>query len=82
MAVADVDHFTVTGNIIASDTTFVGAVGPNCSVPLTQPPPAALVYNSSQIGDSVLQSGFEDADADALLCLIPDPSKTYASLTS
>lgn len=72
MAAATVSNFTVYGNTIDEDVSFIGSVGPNCSTTDATPEPAPFVFNSSQVFDSSMQQAFVDRDADALTCILPD----------
>ncbi|KIO32779.1 hypothetical protein M407DRAFT_13820 [Tulasnella calospora MUT 4182] len=72
MAAAAVSNFTVSGNTIDEDVSFIGSVGPNCSTTDVTPEPAPFVFNSSQVFDSSMQQAFVDRDADALTCILPD----------
>ena len=72
MAAAVIQNFTIIGNTIGEDVTFIGSVGPNCSTSDVTPTPEPLVFNSSQVIDSNLQPGFVDKDTDSLTCILPD----------
>ncbi|KIO16558.1 hypothetical protein M407DRAFT_33788, partial [Tulasnella calospora MUT 4182] len=71
MAAGGVSNFTVSGNIIDADVSFIGSAGPNCST-TDVPAPAPFVFNSSQVFDSSMQQAFVNCDANALLCILPD----------
>ncbi|KAG8976975.1 hypothetical protein FRB90_008953, partial [Tulasnella sp. 427] len=72
MAAATIQNFTVSGNTVDDDVTFIGSVGPNCSTTDATPAPEPFVYNSSQVLDSSMQQAFVDRDADSLTCILPD----------
>lgn len=72
MAAAVVSNWTVTGNTIDNDVSFIGSVGPNCSKTDATPEPAPFVFNSSQIFDSTMDEAFVNRDADSLTCILPD----------
>jgi len=72
MAAAVVTNWTVTGNTVDSDTTFIGSVGPNCSKSDPTPQAMPFVYNTTSITDSVMNQSFFNWDADSLTCILPD----------
>ncbi|KAG8897636.1 hypothetical protein FRB99_008020 [Tulasnella sp. 403] len=72
MAAATVVNWTVSGNVVDPDVTFIGSVGPNCSRTDATPTPEPFVFNSSQVLQSNMQQNFVDRDADSLTCILPD----------
>lgn len=72
MAAAVLTNWTVSGNTVDADTTFIGSVGPNCSTSDATPTPEPFVFNSTEITDSNFQPDFVDRDADSLTCILPD----------
>jgi len=77
MAAAVLNNFTVIGNKMLEDTSFIGSVGPNCSTVDVTPPPQPYVFNATQIVNSNMQPEFVNQDADALTCILPDGGKHF-----
>ena len=71
-------NFTVQGNILVGNTSFIGRRGPNCTADDTTPNPAAFVIDPSLVTDSNEQSGFVTvSDGDSLTCILPPDGGDY-----
>jgi hypothetical protein len=65
-------NFTVENNVLIGNTSFIGAVGPNCSTAQTVPNPSAFVIDQSNVQSSTTQSDFQPiSDGDGLTCVMP-----------
>ncbi|XP_006456719.1 hypothetical protein AGABI2DRAFT_78419 [Agaricus bisporus var. bisporus H97] len=72
MALTSAQNFTVQGNILFGNTSFIGARGPNCSETDTVPTPAAFILDTNTTGSLSVQTGFEAIrDGDSLTCVLP-----------
>lgn len=70
-------NFTVEGNILFGNTSFIGLRGPNCSSDDTIPNPAAFVIDESTVSQSTTQTNFTSiADGNGLTCVQPPPGKS------
>src|SRR5882762_5521516 len=76
IAVTSARNFTVQGNSLFGNTSFIGSRGPNCSDnPLPNPGP--FVVDNSNVVSSSLQSDFQSiSNGDGLTCIIP-PNGDY-----
>ncbi|KZT42919.1 hypothetical protein SISSUDRAFT_1014930 [Sistotremastrum suecicum HHB10207 ss-3] len=71
MAANGVRNFTVEGNTLVGNTSFFGAVGPNCTKTETIDP-EAFVYVLANATGSEFQSEFASVqDGDGLICIQP-----------
>ncbi|EJU06387.1 hypothetical protein DACRYDRAFT_73816 [Dacryopinax primogenitus] len=71
IAVSSAENFTIIGNSLSGNTSFIGSRGPNCSADQILPAPEAFVWNITTTLDSTLQPGFADLDVDSLTCIQP-----------
>lgn len=72
IAMTSARNFTVEGNTLFGNTTYIGAKGPNCSTTDTVPTPAPFVLDTNTSSSLTTQSDFQNiADGDALTCVLP-----------
>ena len=72
MAVTSATNFTVEGNTMIGNTSFIGARGPNCSTSDTVPSPAPFIVELDTVTSSTLQTEFQSInDGDSLTCVLP-----------
>lgn len=74
MAVSSAANFTIENNVLFGNTSFLGAVGPNCTVggDAVVPTPAAFVIDTNNTQQMTMQFDFEDIpDGDGLTCVLP-----------
>ncbi|VDB97125.1 unnamed protein product [Peniophora sp. CBMAI 1063] len=70
MAVTSARNFTIQGNSLWGNTTFISEPSENCTVGLTIPTSASFVVASQNVTDSSIQSDFSTVDrADGLTCI-------------
>ncbi|KZO93628.1 hypothetical protein CALVIDRAFT_471040, partial [Calocera viscosa TUFC12733] len=67
IALSGAKHFTVRGNILSGNTSFVGTPGPTCTYELQ---PRAWVYDALTVSASAVQDEFVDEEADMAICLL------------
>ncbi|KAG8884037.1 hypothetical protein FRB97_005259, partial [Tulasnella sp. 331] len=72
MAAGDLRNWTVSGNVVKDDVTFLGGLGPNCTEGEIYPEPQAFVFNSTACTDCIMEQEFADKTTDSLTCLLPD----------
>ncbi|KAG8865142.1 hypothetical protein FRB96_000031 [Tulasnella sp. 330] len=72
MAAAVLSNWTVTGNTVDNDVTFIGSLGPNCTKGETYPDPEPFVFNSTELTDCTMDQAFVEKDTDSLTCILPD----------
>ncbi|EJF62335.1 hypothetical protein DICSQDRAFT_135925 [Dichomitus squalens LYAD-421 SS1] len=78
IAISSAVNFTVQGNTLVGNTSFIGARGPNCSTVDTTPNPAAFVEDQSTVQSSTIQGDFQMIpDGNSLTCIIPPPGGDY-----
>lgn len=78
IAVTSAHNFTVQGNILVGNTSFIGSRGPNCSASDPTPPSAAFIAGSANVTTSNLQSQFQSVqDAKGLTCVLPPAGGDY-----
>jgi parallel beta-helix repeat protein len=78
IAITSAHNFTVQGNILFGNTSFIGSRGPNCSASDPTPPSAAFIVGSANVTSSNLQSQFQSVqDAKGLTCVIPPAGGDY-----
>jgi parallel beta-helix repeat protein len=71
-------NFTVQGNILVGNTSFIGSRGPNCTASDPTPPSAAFIVGSANVTTSNLQSQFQSVqDAKGLTCVLPPAGGDY-----
>lgn len=72
IAMSSATNFTVENNILFGNTSFIGAIGPNCSTDEVMPDPAPFIVDSSNVQSSTIQSNFQSvSDGDGLTCVLP-----------
>jgi hypothetical protein len=65
-------NFTVENNILFGNTSFLGAIGPNCSTNETMPSPSAFIIDQNNVQSSTTQFDFQPiSDGDGLTCVMP-----------
>ena len=78
IAISSANNFTVQGNTLLGNTSFIGSRGPNCTSTDVTPSPAPFVEDPTTVTNSNIQSGFQDiADADSLTCIVPPDGGDY-----
>ncbi|KAI0331299.1 hypothetical protein GY45DRAFT_1322582 [Cubamyces sp. BRFM 1775] len=78
VAISSASNFTVQGNILVGNTSFIGSTGPNCSTTDITPQPAPFVEDQSTVQASNIQSGFQlIPDGNSLTCIIPPNGGDY-----
>lgn len=75
MAAAVLSNWTVTGNTVDSDVTFIGSLGPNCTAGETYPSPEPFVYNTTELSNCTMDQAFVEKDTDSLTCILPESGK-------
>lgn len=73
IAVTSATNFTVQSNSLFGNTSFIGAVGPNCSITdVDIPTPAAFVIDRNLTSGMTLQSDFTNiTNGDSITCVAP-----------
>lgn len=72
IAITSAKNFTVQGNALFGNTSFIGSRGPNCSASDPTPPSAAFIVEWANVTTSALQSDFQSVqDAEGLTCVQP-----------
>ena len=70
--------FTVTGNTLVGNTSFIGSRGPNCTKTDTTPTPQAFVIQQTNVQSSTTQTDFVNVpDGDSLTCILPPDGGDY-----
>lgn len=78
MAMSSARNFTVEGNALFGNTSFIGARGPNCTADDAVPAPAAFVVDQSSVALSTEQIDFQNvSDGDSLTCILPPDGGDY-----
>lgn len=78
IAMSSAVNFTVEGNTLEGNTTFIGARGPNCTATDQTPSPAPFVVQLSDVQSSTIQFDFQNiSDADGLTCILPPEGGDY-----
>jgi parallel beta-helix repeat protein len=78
IAITSAQNFTVQGNLLVGNTSFIGSRGPNCSASNPTPASAAFVVGFANVTTSALQSGFQSVqDAKGLTCVLPPDGGDY-----
>jgi hypothetical protein len=78
MAVTSARDFTVQGNTLFGNTSFIGSRGPNCSASDPTPPSGPFIVQNSDVTASNLQSNFQTVqDATGLTCVVPPDGGNY-----
>jgi len=77
IAITSAHNFTVQGNTLIGNTSFIGSRGPNCTDAPT-PQSAAFVVGPANVTTSNLQSQFQSVqDAKGLTCVLPPAGGDY-----
>src|SRR5260221_7396173 len=72
IAITSAKNFTVQGNALFGNASFIGSRGPNCSASDPTPPSAAFIVEWANVTTSALQSDFQSVqDAKGLTCVQP-----------
>jgi len=72
IAMSSAVNFTVENNILIGNTSFLGAIGPNCSTNETMPSPSAFIIDQNNVQSSTTQFDFQPiSDGDGLTCVMP-----------
>ncbi|KAI0939885.1 hypothetical protein AcV5_001144 [Taiwanofungus camphoratus] len=78
IAMSSARNFTVEGNTLFGNTTFIGARGPNCTAGDTVPNPAPFVIDQTTVTMSTEQFNFQNiSDGDGLTCIMPPDGGDY-----
>ncbi|GBE79804.1 hypothetical protein BKA93DRAFT_821502 [Sparassis latifolia] len=78
MAISSARNFTVEGNKLVGNTSFIGARGPNCTSNDVVPTPAPFVVDQSTVTMSTEQTDFQNiSDGDSLTCILPPDGGDY-----
>jgi len=78
IAITSAHNFTVQGNTLVGNTSFIGSRGPNCSASDPTPSSAAFIVGSANVTTSNLQSQFQSVqDAKGLTCVLPPAGGDY-----
>ncbi|KZV76020.1 hypothetical protein PENSPDRAFT_646571 [Peniophora sp. CONT] len=72
MAVSGARNFTVQGNSLVGNTSFISSSGPNCTEGITIPDSSSFVVSWPNVTDTSLQTSFTGVDrAEGLTCIVP-----------
>lgn len=78
IAITSAKNFTVQGNSLIGNTSFIGSRGPNCSESDDVPNPAPFVLDTNMTSDLSLQSNFQTVQNGAsLTCVLPPDGGDY-----
>ncbi|KAH9999978.1 hypothetical protein BJV77DRAFT_1058272 [Russula vinacea] len=78
IAITSAQNFTVQGNLLVGNTSFIGSRGPNCSASNPTPASAAFIVDFANVTTSALQSDFRSVqDAKGLTCVLPPDGGNY-----
>ncbi|KAI0068544.1 hypothetical protein BV25DRAFT_1792614 [Artomyces pyxidatus] len=78
MAISSARNFTVEGNTLLGNTSFIGSRGPNCSATDPTPVSAPFVIDNSNVTDTTTQSDFQPIpDGQGLTCVVPPDGGDY-----
>ncbi|KAI0303982.1 hypothetical protein BC826DRAFT_1128648 [Russula brevipes] len=78
IAITSADNFTVQGNVLIGNTSFIGSRGPNCSASDPTPPNAPFIVEYVNVTTTALQSDFQPVqDAKGLTCVKPPDGGDY-----
>lgn len=78
IAMSSAVNFTVEGNTIEGNTSFIGARGPNCSTTDSTPTPGPFVVQLTNVQSSTIQIDFQNiTDGDGLTCILPPDGGDY-----
>ncbi|KAF8961109.1 hypothetical protein BDZ97DRAFT_1257674 [Flammula alnicola] len=72
VAATSATNFTIEGNAMFGNTSFIGARGPNCSTSDTVPTPGPFIVDMNDTTSMTLQTDFQPInDGDSLTCVLP-----------
>lgn len=78
MAITSAHNFTVQGNTLFGNTSFIGSRGPNCSTTDVVPNPSPFVVDTNLTQGLSLAPGFQNIpDGNSLTCVFPPPGGDY-----
>jgi parallel beta-helix repeat protein len=78
IAITSARNFTVQGNILFDNTTFIGSRGPNCSASDPTPSSAAFIVDMANVTSSTIQPQFQSVqDGKGLTCVQPPNGGDY-----
>jgi parallel beta-helix repeat protein len=78
IAITSARNFTVQGNSLIGNTSFIGSRGPNCSANDPTPASAPFIVGPANVTTSSLQSDFQTVqDAKGLTCVQPPNGGDY-----
>lgn len=78
VAVTSADNFTVQGNTLFGNTSFIGSRGPNCSSTDVVPNPSPFVVDTNLTQGLSLAPNFQHIpDGNSLTCVFPPPGGDY-----
>ena len=78
IAVTSARNFTVQGNTLIGNTSFIGARGPNCTASDPTPTSAAFIVELANVTATSLQSGFQSVqNAEGITCVLPPDGGNY-----
>jgi len=78
IAITSAQNFTVQGNALFGNTSFIGSRGPNCSASDPTPTSAAFIVEWANVTTTTLQSDFQSVqDAKGLTCVQPPNGGDY-----
>ncbi|PCH40953.1 hypothetical protein WOLCODRAFT_150976 [Wolfiporia cocos MD-104 SS10] len=78
IAMSSAHNFTVEGNTLVGNTSFIGARGPNCTADDAVPAPAAFIVDQHTVTLSTEQTDFQNvSDGDSLTCILPPDGGSY-----
>ncbi|KAI0286464.1 hypothetical protein BC826DRAFT_82245 [Russula brevipes] len=77
IAIASAQNFTVQGNTLFENTSFITSRGPDCTTNIT-PRSASFIVDYSNVTNSTLQSDFQAVqDCKLLTCVVPPNGGNY-----
>jgi hypothetical protein len=78
MAITSARNFTVQGNYLFDNTSFIGSRGPNCSDSDPTPSSAAFIVDMGNVTSSTIQPQFQSVqDGQGLTCVQPPNGGDY-----
>jgi len=78
MAITSARNFTVQGNVLFGNTSFIGSRGPNCSASDPTPSSSSFIVEWVNVTTTALQTNFQSVqDAKGLTCVQPPNGGDY-----
>jgi parallel beta-helix repeat protein len=78
IAITSARNFTVQGNALFGNTSFIGSRGPNCSASDPTPSSAAFIVDMANVTSSTIQPQFQSVqDGKGLTCVQPPDGGDY-----